>query len=77
MFHFVEFENVKYLHVLIHHTVDASSEFKGALSFERKNSDIVHLLEMVAILEMPLQIEANDALTYVSNKREQFLDIII
>lgn len=74
MFHFVEFKNVKYLLVLIHQLMP-NSEFQGAfaLSFERNNSKIAHLSEMVAILEMLLHTEADDALTYVSNKTEQLL----
>ena len=40
MFHFIEFGDLSYVHVLIHHTVGASSELQGAsaLSSERDNS---------------------------------------
>ena len=46
----------KYAHVLIHHTTDTCSEFQGAsaVSSENDDSENVHLLEMVALLEMPL-----------------------
>ena len=61
--------------MLMHHTIDAHSGFPYAfaLNSERNDSESAHLLEMVAI---PLQTEADDALTYVSNKIEQFFKIL-
>lgn len=54
--------------MLIHHTTDTCSEFQGAsaLSSEKDDSEIAHLLDVIAVLKMPLQIGADDALTYVS-----------
>ena len=65
MFHFIESENLKYVHVLIHHTGDAEFQGASALNSERNDSKITHLLEMVAVLEMPLEIEADDTSTYL------------
>ena len=44
--------------MLVHHTIDTCSEFQGApaLSSEKDDSEIAHLLEVIAILKMPLQI---------------------
>ena len=45
MFHFKERENLKYIHKLIHHTIDAYSEFQeasSALSSERNGHEIMH-----------------------------------
>ena len=33
---------------------------------------MVHLLEVMTILEMPVMIKADDTPTYVSNKMQQF-----
>ena len=68
MFQFVEFEELQYIHMLMHHTIDAHSGFPYAfaLNSERNDSESAHLLEMVAILEMPLQTEADDATVYVA-----------
>ena len=68
VFHFVEFGELKYVHVLIHHTTDSYSGFQwaSALSFEK--AETPHFLKMMAILEILLQTEADDALTWVSIK---------
>lgn len=59
--------------MLIHHRVDTDSGFQGAsaLSSEKADSETTHLLEMVAFLEMPLQIEVDAASTYVSIRLQQ------
>lgn len=48
-----------YVHVLIHHTMDTCSEFQraSALSSKKDDSENAHLLEVVALLEMPLQLK--------------------
>jgi hypothetical protein len=46
------------------------------LNFEKDKSEIVHVLKKMAILEMALHIEADDAPTYLWSRRiYQFLDI--
>lgn len=42
-----------------------------ALNSEEANFEIAYLLEMVAVLEMPLQFEVDVISSYLSNKREQ------
>ena len=68
MFHFVEFGELRQVHMLIHHTIETYFAFQwaSALNSEKADSDIAHLLEMVVILEMPLQIETDGASTYIS-----------
>ena len=77
MFNFVEFRKGKYTHTLIHHTIDTYSEFwrASALISEKEDSEIIHLLEIVLILEMPLQIEDDDALWPVYPADYNVLDI--
>lgn len=75
MFHFVEFEVLTYvLVVIIHHTIDSDSGFQGIpfLNCEKDESRIAHLLEVIAILEKPWQIEADDTPACVSNKIKHF-----
>jgi hypothetical protein len=43
-----------------------------ALNSEKDDSKIAHLLEMVIFLEMPLQIEVDNASTDVSIRIQQF-----
>lgn len=59
--------------MLIHQTGDRCLEFQGAfaLNSEEANFEIAYLLEMVAVLEMPLQFEVDVISSYLSNKREQ------
>lgn len=74
VFHFVDFEQLKYVYVLIYHTVVTCSKFQGAfaLSSERSCSEISHSLEMVATLEMPLRVETGDAWTCASVRTQQY-----
>lgn len=53
---------------MIHHTTDTCSEFQGAsaLSSEEDDSEIAHLLEVIAILKMTLEIGVDDALMCIS-----------
>jgi hypothetical protein len=43
--HFGKFENLKYVHILIHHTIDSYSGFLGPsfLSSEKDDSEIAHV----------------------------------
>jgi hypothetical protein len=67
-------EILKYVHVLIHHTIDRYSECQEVFTLisEKDDSEIAHLLEIMTILEISLQIEVDDALTYASNRIQQF-----
>lgn len=64
--------------MLIHHTADPYSEFQwaSALSSEKADSEIVHLLQVMAVLERPLQSEADDNPSCVANpgKRNNILN---
>ena len=70
VFHFVEFGKLKY----VHHTIDTYSSFQWAtaLSSEKANSIITHLLEVMAIVGIPAQIKTDNGLAYVSKKMKQF-----
>ena len=70
VFHFAEFGKQKY----IHHTIDMYSGFQQAtaLSSEKADCVITHLLEVVAIMGMPIQIKTDNAPAYVSSKMKQF-----
>lgn len=63
---------------MTHHTIDRYSEFPGAfaLNSEKDNSKVVYLLEMVTLLEMLLEVEVDNASTYVSMRIQQFLKIL-
>ena len=43
-----------------------------ALNSEKADSAITHLLEVMAIMDIPAQIKTDNALAYVSKKMEQF-----
>lgn len=66
--HFIELGELRYVHMLIRYT-----EFQriSDLSSEGDDSEIAHLLETMAILEMPFQIKTDDAHTYMSIKIQQ------
>ena len=70
MVHFVEFEELKYVHMLMSHTFDSYLRRQYAFAFRSKKavSEIAHLLKMMAVLEMHLQNKADDAMTCVSIK---------
>ena len=61
VFHFVEFGKLKY----VHHTIDTYSGFQWAtvLSSEKTDPVITHLLEVMAIMGIPVQIKT-DSLKY-------------
>ena len=75
VFHFVEFGKLKY----VHHTIDTYSGFQWAtaLSSEKADSVITHLLEVMAIIGIPSQIKTDNGPAHVSKKMKQFLLIII
>ncbi|KAL6035037.1 hypothetical protein STEG23_037457 [Scotinomys teguina] len=75
VFHFAEFGKLKY----VHHTIDTYSGFQWAtaLSSEKADSVITHLLEIMAIMGIPAQIKTDNAPAYVSGKMKQFLLITI
>jgi hypothetical protein len=45
VFHFIEFGELRHVHMSIHHTIDAHSEFQRAfaLNSEKDDSEIAHL----------------------------------
>ncbi|KAL6043129.1 hypothetical protein STEG23_019310, partial [Scotinomys teguina] len=64
VFHFAEFGKLKY----VHHTIDTYSGFHWvtALSSEKADSVLMHLLEVMAIMGIPAQIKTDNAPAYVS-----------
>ncbi|KAL6080855.1 hypothetical protein STEG23_037101 [Scotinomys teguina] len=66
VFHFAEFGKLKY----VHHTIDTYSGFQWAtaLSSEKADSVIMHLLEVMAIMGIPAQIKTDNAPAYVYGK---------
>ena len=48
-------------------------QWATALSSEKADSVITHLLEVMAIMGIPTQIKADNSLVYISNKMKQFL----
>ena len=66
-FHFTEFGKLKY----VHHTIDTYSGFQWAtaLASEQADSEIIYLLEVMAIMGMPIQMDNSPA--YISNKMKQ------
>lgn len=65
--------------MLIHHNTDTYSEFQwaSALITEKTYSEFVHLLEVMDILKMPFQTDADDASTYdVSVRIQHLVDIM-
>ena len=61
--------------MLIHHTVNAYSEFQlaSALNSEKDDSEIAHLLEVRTVME--IQTETNNAPLIVSSKIKRLLHI--
>ena len=41
VFHFVDFEQLKYVYVLIYHTVVTCSEFQGAFALSSERKDLL------------------------------------
>ena len=63
VFHSIEFGELKHVLTLLHRRVDSYSGFQYAFasSSKKADSESAHLLEIVVILEMPLQIKADGA----------------
>ena len=57
MFHFVESEKLKY----VQHTIDTYSGFQwaSALSSEKADIVIVHLLDILTIVDIPAEIKTD------------------
>ena len=66
VFHFVEFGKLKY----VHHTIDTYSGFQWetALSLEKADLVITHLLEVMTIMGIPAQIKTDNVPAYVSKR---------
>lgn len=75
----VSFRRVWGIEVCAHgdaHATDACSKLQRASALDSEDDpEIAYLLEMMAILEVPLQIKADDARAYVSF-RNNFLGIM-
>ena len=71
VFHFAEFGKLKY----IQHTIDTYSGFQWAtaLSSEKADSVITHLLEVIAIMGIPTQIMMDNGPAYISRKMKWFI----
>ena len=65
--HFTEFGK-------LNHAIDTYSglQWATALSSEKADSVITHLLEVMAIMGIPAQIKTDNGPAYVSKKRKQF-----
>ncbi|KAL6090637.1 hypothetical protein STEG23_006835, partial [Scotinomys teguina] len=73
-----EFGKLKY----VHHTIDTYSGFQWAiaLSSEKADSVIMHLLEVMAIMGIPAQIKTDNAPAYVSAVQifiESFIHVLM
>lgn len=62
VFHFAEFGRLKFAH----HTIDTYLELQWttAVSSEKADSVITHLLEVMDIVEIPVQVKIDYALAY-------------
>lgn len=58
----------------MHHTIDTYSgiQWTTALASEKADFVIMHLLEVMAIIGIPIQIKMNNGLECVPNKMKQF-----
>ena len=66
VFYFAEFGKLEY----VHYTIDKYSGFQwsAALSSDKTNSVITHLLEVMTIMGIPVQIKTDNAPAYVFSK---------
>lgn len=66
VFHFVEFGKLKYAR----HTTGTylGFQWETALSSVKSDYVIIHLLEVMAIIAIPVQIKTDNAPAYVSGK---------
>ena len=60
----------------VHHTIDTYSHFQwaAALSSEKADSVITHLLFCFAIMGIPIKLKTDNAPAYQSSKLSQFLE---
>ena len=60
----------------VHHTIDTYSHFQWAtaLSSEKADSVITHLLFCFAIMGIPIELKTDNAPAYQSSKLSQFLE---
>ena len=74
VFHFVEGGKLKY----VHHTIDTylSILWGTALSLEKPDSAITHLLEIMDFMGIPAQIKTDSGPAYVSKKMKQFFCLL-
>ena len=65
VFHFTEFGKLRY----VHHSVDMFSglQWATALSSVKADSVITHLLEVMAIMGIPVQTKTDNALAYIKH----------
>ena len=69
VFHFMEFSKLKY----VHHTIDTYSGFQWATALSSEKADLVitHLLEVMAIMGIPAQIKTDNSPAYLSKNMKQ------
>ena len=69
VFHFMEFGKLKY----VHHTIDTYSGFQWATALSSEKADLVriHLIEVMAIMGIPVQIKTDNGPAYVSKKMKR------
>ena len=70
MFHFADFGKLKFIHYSIY--TYSGFQCATALSSEKADSVIMHLVEVMAIMGIPLQIKTDNAPAYVSSKWNNF-----
>ena len=77
VFHFVEFGRLKH----VNHTIDTYTGFQwttvSSLNLNKADLVITHLLEVMAIMGIPVQVKTDNALSYVSKKMKQFFLLFI
>lgn len=71
IFYFAELAKLKY----VHHTIDKYSRFQWATALTSEKADLVitHLLDGMAIMGIPVQIKIDNALACVPSKMKHFL----
>ena len=70
VFHFSELGKLKY----VHQTIDIYSGFQWATAWssEKAKFVITHLLDVMAIMGIPVQIKTENDASYVTNKMKEF-----
>ena len=70
MSHCIEFGKLKFIHLTT--DTDSGIQWATAFSFEKVDSVIIHLLEVMTIMGIPVQIKTDNAPEYVSSKMKEF-----